>query len=197
MSTTAIIKDYFSEFSKLVRNQLFCAAILSDYFCSEDTLQKEKQYTFVAKTCMEEIFSQKALGILPPSKENTCLQLSELIFQSQLTLLHIPELFRVYHAEKFIELFSIFIPDIKSCCEQIERFSLPSLPYNRFDEHNADPIFESCLNGFKKCKQVSRHIQLPETTVLESLFLKDIDEEFASFFLINLKYVHCALHFPM
>ena len=123
--------------------------------------------------------------------------LSELVFRSQLTLLHIPELFRIYRAEDLKEPFAVFLPEICGCCLHVYSFALPEKAGDRFQKERAEPIFECCLEGFKKCKQFGDLFKASDLRGMDMLLFKDIDEEFASFFLLNLKFAHCALHFPI
>ena len=197
MSTPPIVRDYFAEFSKLVQNQRSCALLLCDFFSAKDTLRSEKEMLADSKRHMREILWQKNERLLPNDKERICFALSELIFQSQLTLLHIPELFRIYGAEQFLKSFECFLPTVTRCCNLLSAFALPPVAKDRFQKCNAEPIFDCCLEGFRRCVELDLSKNQTKNQSFEFMILKDIDEEFASFFLINLKFTHLALHFPM
>jgi hypothetical protein len=197
MSTQLIVRDYFSEFSKLVKNQKVCALILLDFFKGKDTLPSEIQAKNASKRYMSEIISQKNEKLFPFEKERFCLALSELIFRSQLSLLRIPELFRIYRAERYQNKFEDFLPTVVRCCDLLESFSLQAPAQNRFLKNSAEPILDCCLEGFKCCTRIDLSEENSKERAFDLLILKDIDEEFASFFLISLKFTHLALHFPM
>lgn len=192
-----VIRDYFTEFSKLVENQNATAAVLSAFFEGTDSKTAEREQKILAKIYMKEILSQKKEGLLPPDKEQSCILLAELLFRAQLALLHIPELFRVYHVESQKDAFATFLPEIQACCQSTCRFAMPLHAKDRFLRENAREIYGCCLAGFKKCKQFEEQTHCKNLRSVELLFLKDIDEEFASFFLLNLKFAHCAQRFPM